>query len=484
MSLRARLILAAAYLLGVVVIALEVPLALSIDRRALSETKSSVLNRASLVASRINDDVATSGTDPGTPPHPAAAIAAIVDRAAAGTSVRLVVTDSLGRILADSEDQEEVGALFATPDRPEFGEAASVPGGKIDIRERFSETASQTLLLVTVPVVHNHEVIGVVRASEPETALKASVHRSWLGLGLVGLGVVMVGLGLAWLLAGALARPVRRLQDVAVRFGKGELDVRAAPEGPREVATLAGAFNQMAGALAANQAAQRDFVANASHQLRTPLTGLRLRLEAIEADGGSAGEQARKAEGEVDRLAELVDDLLQLARASSVESRGGPVDLAQTARHAVERWTDPARDAGHSVRLGVLEGATVWADDGDLAHVLDNLIENAIRYSPAGTRIVVETANRDGGTALRVEDDGPGIPPEDRDRIFERFYRGSNGRLAGPGTGLGLAIVAELVRRWGGRVRLADGRGTCVEATFKRDRSTDQGRTGIRSAGT
>jgi signal transduction histidine kinase len=126
----------------------------------------------------------------------------------------------------------------------------------------------------------------------------------------------------------------------------------------------------------------------------------------------------------------------------------------------------------------------VWADDGDVAHVLDNLIENAIRYSPAGTNIVVEAANRDGVMALSVEDDGPGIPQEDRDRIFERFYRGSNGRLAGPGTGLGLAIVAELVRRWGGRVRLADGAGTCVEATFPRDRPPDQGRrTGTRPGG-
>ena len=98
----------------------------------------------------------------------------------------------------------------------------------------------------------------------------------------------------------------------------------------------------------------------------------------------------------------------------------------------------------------------MWADRNDLDHVLDNLLENAVRYTPRGTHVRVETASRDGAVVLAVADSGPGIPPEDRPRIFERFYRGANGRLAGSGTGLGLAIVAALVGRWGGRVALAD----------------------------
>jgi signal transduction histidine kinase len=108
----------------------------------------------------------------------------------------------------------------------------------------------------------------------------------------------------------------------------------------------------------------------------------------------------------------------------------------------------------------------VWADAGDLAHVFDNLVENALRYAPDGTRVTIEAERRDGHTVLAVADDGPGIPPQDRARIFERFYRGSTGRRAGAGTGLGLAIVAELVERWGGDVRLGEGDGTRVEAAF------------------
>jgi signal transduction histidine kinase len=110
----------------------------------------------------------------------------------------------------------------------------------------------------------------------------------------------------------------------------------------------------------------------------------------------------------------------------------------------------------------------VWANRDDLAHVLDNLIDNALRYAPTGAEVRVETDVRDGRATLTVADSGRGIPPEDRVRVFERFYRGASGRQAGPGTGLGLAIVAELVRRWDGDVRLLDGPGTRVQATFSR----------------
>ena len=125
-----------------------------------------------------------------------------------------------------------------------------------------------------------------------------------------------------------------------------------------------------------------------------------------------------------------------------------------------------AAEAGRSIALGRTERSRIFADPGDLAHVVDNLIENALRYSPTGARITVETTSPDSRHALMVADDGPGIPAEERSRIFERFYRGSNGRRSGPGTGLGLAIVAELVERWGGEVRLLDGPGTRVAALF------------------
>jgi signal transduction histidine kinase len=145
------------------------------------------------------------------------------------------------------------------------------------------------------------------------------------------------------------------------------------------------------------------------------------------------------------------------------------VDLGDVASAAVERWLAPAADAGRTISLGATGPARIYADPGDLAHVVDNLIENALKYSPPGTRITVEADGSDGRADLVVADDGPGIPAEDRTRVFERFYRGSNGRRSGPGTGLGLAIVAELVERWGGEVRLLEGPGTRVVVTFARE---------------
>jgi two-component system OmpR family sensor kinase len=222
----------------------------------------------------------------------------------------------------------------------------------------------------------------------------------------------------------------------------------------------------MAEALAANVDAQRDFLANASHQLRTPLTGLRLRLEAIREEGGEQAEQAAKAEAEIDRLAVLVEDLLTLARAASAETTGAAVDLADAAREAVDRWRGPAEEGRKSVSEESLAEAPIWADPADMAHILDNLIENAVLYTPVGTAIRVRSGTAGGSSFVEVADDGPGISAEDAARIFERFYRGASGRRVGPGTGLGLAIAADLARRWGGDLELRDGPGVSFVATF------------------
>ena len=457
MSFRTRLVLAAAYLLAVVVIALAVPLALSVDRRATSELESDVVANAAVLAGRVSFLVEVGNTD---------RIAEIIGGATVGDRARTVVVNRQGVLLADTQGAP-AGEPFATAARPELDAALS--GGRVDVRERRSDTLDEDLLLVTVPITRDeNRVVGALRVSAPLGEVDSAVRSSWLALLLIGLAVVAAGLVLAWLLAGSMARPVQKLGAAAGRLGRGDLGARVEPEGPREIESVGRSFNRMADALAANLAAQRDFVANASHQLRTPLTGLKLRLEAIHGEGGAAADNAAKAEAEVDRLEALVEDLLELARASTVSPTGMTVDLAEVAGEAVERWRGPAGDAGQTVELGRRDAARVFADPGDLAHVLDNLIENALRYCPPGTHITVETAAPDSRAELLVADDGPGIPAAERGRVFERFYRGSNGRRSGPGTGLGLAIVSELVERWGGDVELLEGPGTRVAATFER----------------
>ena len=207
---------------------------------------------------------------------------------------------------------------------------------------------------------------------------------------------------------------------------------------------------------------QRDFVADASHQLRTPLTGLRLRLEALaERLRGRDGESAELAAAlaEIDRLALIVDELLVLSRAGEHELPAESVDLRDAATRATERLRGTA--AERSVELGAGgDGppARAWCARHDLDRSLDALLENAVRYSPAGSEVRVEA--RPG--RVDVLDRGPGLAAGEEEAVFERFSRGSAGRSGPSGTGLGLPIARELIRQWGGEVTLAarDGGGT------------------------
>ena len=196
---------------------------------------------------------------------------------------------------------------------------------------------------------------------------------------------------------------------------------------------------------------------SASHQLRTPLTGIKLRLEAIRAEGGAAGENAAKAEEELDRLEALVDDLLALAGAATPPPAGVTVDLSSVAEDAVERWQAPAGEAEKTVEAGRLEQALVFADPADLAHVVDNLIENALRYAPPGTQVTVESSSENGQGALVVADNGPGIPEDVRERVWEVYFSLKRG-----GTGLGLPTARRIVEEHGGSLRFETevGKGT------------------------
>jgi signal transduction histidine kinase len=210
---------------------------------------------------------------------------------------------------------------------------------------------------------------------------------------------------------------------------------------------------------------QAALVSNASHQLRTPLTGLRLRIESAgrKSQDANVRRDLDAAEAELDRMANLLSNLLILAREQKPAREPTAIGLAEVLDDVRDRWSQTAAEDGHELRVEPADGR-VRADREELAAILDNLVENALKYSPADTPVDID-AQVDGDRAVvRVADSGPGIPEAERRAVFERFYRG-DAAGATAGSGLGLPIAAALAGRWGGEVRLRErlGGGTVAE---------------------
>jgi signal transduction histidine kinase len=443
MSLRARLLAAFAYVLVLVIVALAVPLSLNLSKRVDAEVRAEAAGQAQLVAASAGGRLDDRDE-----------LDRLAQRSSESLGGRVVVVDARGRLLADSAGEGLETEVYAT--RPEIAAALR---GRTSQGERHSEDLDEDLLFTAVPIVSDGRTAGAVRITQSVDAVNDEVRNDTFALAGVGAVALLLGLGVAWLLAGSLSRPLRALAATARRVGRGDLAARADVEGPAEQREVATAFKDMTERLAQALAAQREFVANASHQLRTPLTGLKLRLEAagIQAEDPELERELAAAEQEADRLAKLLDELLTLAREAERPAAGDEVALRGAAEAARERWHVRAEQTGHELRLGAGPRETcVLASDHDLAIVLDNLVENALHYSAAGSSVTIEWGERGDRAWLAVLDDGPGVAPEEDGRLFERFYRGEAGRRGAPGTGLGLAIVETLARRWGGVARIGN----------------------------
>jgi signal transduction histidine kinase len=232
------------------------------------------------------------------------------------------------------------------------------------------------------------------------------------------------------------------------------------------VRRLAAAFNDMAARLDRLLEAQRAFVADASHQLRTPLTALRLRLENLEAiTPPAAAGDLRAAAAETGRLARLVDGLLVLARAEAVPGRREVVDLAAMVADRQAAWAPLAAEQDVELTAHPTSATPVWAAPGALEQVLDNLLANALGAAPVGSRIQLATRQVGGWVEVHVIDQGRGMPAEQRQRAFDRFWRGPASER--DGSGLGLAIVRQLLEASGGGAELRPNPGGGLDAVAR-----------------
>jgi signal transduction histidine kinase len=271
----------------------------------------------------------------------------------------------------------------------------------------------------------------------------------------------VIALLLAIVFARRLAQPIERLAAAAGQVADGDLSVRVTEDGPDELRALAAAYNTMAERLAEQEAIRREFVVNASHELRTPLTNLQGYLEALR-DGVIPPDPATfdSLREEVDRLTRLAASLDILAGAEGVRPPPGPVELAPIIRVSAELVAPALARRSIGLRVDVGDALVVRGRPDELTQVLGNLLQNAVRYTPAGGHVQVTATKGVEGVTVQVANSGPGIPPDELPLVWERFYRVEKSRdRSRGGAGIGLAIVKQLVEDAGGRVGASSGGG-------------------------
>lgn len=443
-----RLVIAMAVLVAFVAAALAIPMAIVVSND----------QRAAFIARLEVDTLATAATMSA---QPFIDWQATAEETAQRTGARVVVVSPERSLLGDSGNTE-LDRLF---DRVEIDEALK---GSLTSDVRMSQTMGEELRFVAAPIIQNYDVAGAVRLSLPESLVDEEVQETqrWLALFVVTV-IITAGL-VAWILARSIAAPLRHVALVAEDL-PNDLDQRArTDEGPPEVRAVAVALNNTAERLSGILRRTQRVAADASHHLRTPLTGVRLRLEAIEdiTDQADVAEEARAATAEVDRLTHRIEQVLELARgdvgAVPLESQ----DICAIVRERVEAAAPAFDESGVRLSVEAPESVAVMAPRGSLARLVDELLGNALKYARSRVEVTVVAS----ATAVQVDvaDDGPGIPEDEREVVFERFRRGSGS--APGGTGLGLALVRETVAAMGGsaHARPAPGGGALLRLELPR----------------
>ena len=277
-----------------------------------------------------------------------------------------------------------------------------------------------------------------------------------LGWAIAGAVAVVVATAVGWLISLRLSRPLVELTRVTERMAGGDLSTRADIGRRDELGQLAASFNEMAGQVEGTVSTLRRFVADAAHQLHTPLTALRTNIDLMdeEKSGGDRRAVVERAQAQVNRLEALSSGLLDLSQVETgtVYEEWAPTDLVALVRDISELYASEAEQAGLSFGVDLPdEPLTVRGNEAQLRQAIGNLLDNAIKFTSESGEIQVSLHEDDGWAVLAVQDSGIGVPEEDLDHLFERFHRGRNAS-GFPGNGLGLAIVIAIIEGHGGRV--------------------------------
>jgi signal transduction histidine kinase len=448
---RRRLVITYLLLLCMVLLALEIPLAVTVASREADGAVADRMADATRFASLAAPAVRSGDMD------------ALNDELR-----RYQELYGIGVMLFD-QDQVVLSAFGTRPATPAVAVRGALAGHQVSSPGTMWPWVREPLM-VAVPISDGGAVLGVVLTVSPTDRSRRDVLIVWLVLTLVGVLAVAACVTTADRLASWVLRPVTRLDAAAHEIAEGDSAARVQPGlGPPELRRLSASFNEMADAVAEAMERQRSFVAHASHQLRNPLTVLRLRIEDLGSrlDDEELRDDHEFALEETDRLADVLDGLLALARAERGRHQVEVADATALTADRVKAWQPLAerRDVALTAELpdGPMPARLVATA---LDQALDALIDNALKFTPAGGRVVVRLRSADGSAEVTVRDTGPGMTAEQCRQATERFWRAPDAQNV-DGAGLGLSIVAVLVEASGGRFTLAPAETGGLEATIR-----------------
>ena len=431
--MKRRLLISNVILVTIVLVLLEVPLALVYARHEHDALDSTLQRDANSLASLSEEIIEHPGDHD---------VGALAQRFTTDVGDQVAIVDRDGANLAPTQNVN-LDAYFG----PALRDARA---GRTATGEAHGFT------FVVVPVGANTDAHGAVLVARSDEPADHRIHLFWLALLGIGAGVLVTSVLVTRRLARWTVDPLQRLDEHAAELGRGDLAARAdITLGPPEVIALSRTFNDMAARLDELISSQRRFVADASHQLRTPLTALRLRLETLDPHDPDTVSTTRDAAlQESARLTRVVDGLLALARAEGHRPQRQSVDVASVIAQRHEAWTPLAAENNVELRLATnIQGVSANIVPGHLEQILDNLIDNALDATPAGRSVTLWATTSGTGVEIHVTDEGAGMTDDERQRAFDPFWQ-SNDRHPNGNTGLGLAIVDQLVRTSSGVVTL------------------------------
>lgn len=446
-----RLLAAFAGLITVILLAQDLPLVGYLRKIEFERVIAGLQQDAFLIAGYAEDVL--SEEDPGNA-QSIPQLQSTIDKYVAAEGGRVVVVDDQGLLVVSSDPTDVRGEQFVNDNRPELGLALN---GEIANGRRSSTTLGGDLVYVAVPVLSGPApTVGAVRITYPASVIDDRTAEKTRGLILVGIISLIGAAFAAFLISSSFTSPIRRLQRTTERIAEGDLSQRAEEAGPPEIRGLARSFNTMTGRIEGLLDQQKAFAGDASHQLRTPLTALRLQLERaaemVDTDPEGARERVEAATEETERLQRLVEGLLMIARSEGSTPTLETVDVSQLVADRYEVWEPFAAERGVRLIANAAPGLVAMSVPGALEQIVDNYVDNALGVAKDGDTITIVATPYHGTIGVHVIDEGPGMKPEHLDHAFDRFWRAPDAPHGG--SGIGLAVVQHLAELSGGHAVL------------------------------